>query len=235
MANRTVDELLAAPVVADLFRQMDMIEHNGGKIHGYLNWQGILNNAFNIFGQDIFVAMTDTPELAHKFFALITDTLIALARRVQARQRQSGFYINQLDVSNCVMNMISPRAYWQFIFPYDKMIAENFERFGVHTCNWNVTPYLAVLRELPKMGYLDMGIVSDLRQARALFPDARRAVMYSPVKLQDASGAEIRADAQRICDELGPCDIVMADIQATTPDARVNELLDICHALENSG
>ena len=132
------------------------------------------------------------------------------------------------------MNMISPRAYRQFIFPHDRKIAESFERFGVHTCNWNVTPYLQVLRELPKMGYLDMGIISDMRQARALFSDARRAVMYSPVKLQDASVEEIRADMQKIRDELAPCDVVMADIQATTPDARVNELLDICHSLENS-
>ncbi len=234
LAGLRVDDLLNALIVADLFRQMDSIEREGGKIHGYLNWQGVLNNAFNICGQDIFVALTDAPELAHKFFALITETLIALARRVQARQRASGFHIDQLDVSNCVMNMISPRAYRQFIFPYDKMIAESFERFGVHTCNWNVTPYLQVLRELPKMGYLDMGIVSDLRQARAMFPDARRAVMYSPVKLQDASSAEIRADMQKICDELAPCDVVMADIQATTPDARVNELLDMCRSLENS-
>ena len=234
LANLKPDDLQSAPIVADLFRQMDVIERESGNINGYLNWQGVLNNAFNIYGQDIFVAMTDTPELAHKFSGRVCDVMIALAQRVQARQRQSGFDINQLDVSNCVMNMISPRAYRQFIFPCDKRIAESFERFGVHTCNWNVTPYLQVLNELPKIGYLDMGIVSDMRQARALFPDTRRAVMYSPVKLQGASIAEIREDMQKIHDELAPCDIVMADIQATTTDSRVNALLDICHALENS-
>ena len=234
LANLKMDDLLNAPIVTDLFRQIDIIEHEGGKIHGYLNWQGVLNNAFNIYGQGIFVAMTDTPELAHRFFALICDVMIALAQRVQARQRLSGFDINQLDVSNCVMNMISPRAYRQFVFPYDTKIAESFECFGVHTCNWNVTPYLQVLRELPKMGYLDMGIVSDMRQVRALFPDTRSAVMYSPVKLQDASTEEIHADMQKIRAELAPCDIVMADVQATTPDARVHELLSVCRGLETS-
>jgi len=229
-----LDDLLNAPVVTDLFRQMDIIERAAGKIHGYLNWQGVLNNAFNIYGQAIFVDMVDKPELAHKFFALICDAMIALAQRVQEQQRRSGFYINQLDLSNCVMNMISPRMYREFIFPYDKKIAESFERFGVHTCNWNVTPYLRVLSELPKMGYLDMGIRSDMRKARETFPEARRAVMYSPVRLQEASSEEIRTDIEKIRDELAPCDIVMADIQATTPDARVNELLQICRSLENS-
>ncbi len=234
LANLKLYGLLNAPIVADIFRQMDVIEREAGKIHGYFSWQGVLNNAFNIYGQSIFTAMVETPELAHQFFALITDVMIALAQRVQSRQRASGFAIHQLDVSNCVMNMISPRMYHEFIFPYDQRIAEQFEYFGVHTCNWNVNPYLAILRELPKMGYLDMGMVSDMRRVREMFPDARRAVMYSPVKLQDASGAEIRADMQKIRDELSPCDVVMADIQWTTPDARVNELLEICRTLELS-
>ena len=234
MANRTVDELLAAPVVGDLFWQMDIIESHAGKVHGYLSWQGVLNNAFNAREQNIFVEMVEQPELAHRFFGLIAETMIALVQRVQARQRASGFSINQLDVSNCVMNMISPRMYREFIFPYDKKIAESFEYFGVHTCNWNVTPYAPVLSELPKLGYLDMGIMSDLRKVRALFPDTLRAVMYSPVRLHEASSAELRADIEKIRDELSPCDIVAGDIQGTTPDARVNELLEICRELEQA-
>ena len=232
LANLKLNDLLNAPMVASIFRQMDVIEREGGKVQGYFSWQGVLNNAFNICGQNIFTGMVETPELAHRFFALITDVMISLAKRVQARQRASGFQIDQLDVSNCVMNMISPRMYREFIFPYDKRIAEQFEYFGVHTCNWNVNPYLAVLRELPKLGYLDMGIVSDMRRVREMFPDTRRAVMYSPVKLQEASLTEIEKDMRQIRDELSPCDIVMADIQWTTPDSRVNELLDICRALE---
>ena len=234
LASLKLADILNAPIVADLFLQIDLIEHNAGKIHGYFSWQGVLNNAFNIYGQDIFTGMIETPELARQFFALITDAMIALARRVQARQRASGFAIDQLDVSNCVMNMIAPQMYREFIFPYDKYIATQFEYFGVHTCNWNVNPYLSVLRELPNVGYLDLGIVSDLRRVRELFPNARRAVMYSPVKFQDAARDELENDLRKIRDELAPCDIVMADIQWTTPDARVNELLEICRALENS-
>jgi hypothetical protein len=89
-----------------------------------------------------------------------------------------------------------------------------------------------VLSELPRVGYLDMGIESDMRQVKTRFPDARRAVLYSPVRLQDASLEEIRKDMEKIFCELSPCDVVMADIQATTPDRRVNELLEICRALE---
>lgn len=228
-----VPKILQSPVVEDIFRQMEIIEKAWGKIHGYLNWQGVLNNAFNIRGQNIFLDMVDRPDFVHHFFSLITEVMIQLAQRVQERQRRSGFYINQLSVSNCVMNMISPEMYEEFVYPYDKNIAESFERFGVHTCNWDVTPYIKVLSELPKLGYLDMGIMSDMSKVKETLPDTRRAVLYSPVKLQDASLNEIRKDMEKICRELAPCDVVMADIQASTPDSRVNELLEICNALES--
>lgn len=226
------EELLGAPIISDLFAQMDAIEGAAGTIHGYLSWQSTINNAFNICEQAIFTDMIDQPELSHSFLALVCEVMIRLAQRAQERQRRSGFAIDQLDISNCVMNMISPRMYRRFILPYDTRVAESFDRFGVHTCNWDVSPYLDELAKLPKVGYLDMGMVSDIRRARSLFPDARRAVMYSPIKLNDAPLEEIETDMRQIYEELGPCDVVMADIQAQTPDSRVNALLKICRALE---
>jgi hypothetical protein len=228
----TVDSFLSGASVEELFRQMDIIESESDKIHGYLNWQGVLNNAFLLRGQNIFLDMIDSPHLVHDLFSLICDVMITLAQKVQERQRRSGFYANHFCVSNCTINMISPQYYRDFVFPYDKRIAQGFERFGVHTCNWDVTPYLEELHELPKVGYLDMGIASDMEKARNLFPEARRAVLYSPVKLQEAPLEDIEKDMERIYKELSPCDVVMADIQATTPDSRVKELLKVCRDLE---
>jgi hypothetical protein len=228
-------DVLESPVMEDIFRQMEIIEKEWGTIHGYLNWQGVLNNAFNLRGQALFLDLFDKPDLVRRFFAVITEVMIGLAIRVQERQRASGFAVNQFSVSNCVMNMISPEQYAEFVRPCDRRIAENFERFGVHTCNWDVTPYIEVLSGLPRLGYLDMGMMSDMVRVRKTFPDTRRAVLYSPVKLQEAGLEEIRRDMEKIFAELGPCDLVMADIQASTPDARVQALLDICADIESRG
>jgi hypothetical protein len=229
-----VETLLQGPVVEELFGQIDIIESEWGKIHGYLNWQGVLNNAFQIRGQDIFLDMVDKPKFIHNFFSPISQVLIRLAKMIQERQRKSGFYINQFSVSNCTLNMISPEMYRELVFPYDTRIAHSFERFGVHTCNWDITPYIDVLRELPKLGYLDMGMDSDMARVKRTFPETRRAVMYWPTKLQNATIETIRSDMKKIYQELSPCDIVMADIQSSTPDTRVNELLEICRSLESA-
>lgn len=232
MEKLNIDNLLSNPFAEELFNQIDIIESEWGKIHGYLNWQGVLNNAFHLRGENIFTDFYDKPTLVHYFFSTICEVMIRLAQKVQKRQRESGFYINHFCVSNCTVNMVSPQIYREFLFPYDKRIAESFERFGMHTCNWEVTPYLEEIKKLPKVGYLDMGIMSDLKKVKKMFPEARRAVMYSPVQLKEASLGDIQKDMEKIYKELSPCDVVMADIQATTGDERVNELLNICKNLE---
>jgi len=228
-----IEDILKNKFVEEIFQQMDIIKNQWGKIHGYLNWQGVLNNAFILRGEDIFIDFFDRPAFMHHLFTLISDLMIRLAQKIQKKQRKSGFYINHFCVSNCTVNMVSPKIYREFLLPYDKKIAESgFKRFGMHTCNWNVTPYLEEIKKLPKVGYLDMGIMSDMKKVKKMFPEARRAVMYSPVRLQEASLNEIKKDMEKIYNELSPCDIVMADIQATTSDKRVNELLQICIDLE---
>ena len=226
-------EVLSSPMMDELFAQMETIEREWGRIHGYLNWQGVLNNAFNIRGQEIFVDIYERPEFVHRFFDLIAEVMVEFALRVQERQRRSGFQIDQISVSNCVVNMISPEDYATFVMPRDAAIGDRFDRFGVHTCNWNITPYIEPLSRIPRVGYLDMGIESDMARVRETFPDARRAVMYAPWKLHQASLEEITVDMERIYNELSPCDIVMADIQADTPDSRVHDLLRICRELED--
>lgn len=101
----------------------------------------------------------------------------------------------------------------------------------MHTCEWDVTPYIEVLSELPNLGYLDMGMMSDLPRVKAAFPDTYRAVIYSPVKLQEVPLEVIGRDMGKIYRELGPCDLIMDDVQPGTPDERVRDLLDICDHL----
>jgi hypothetical protein len=228
----TVEKALASPAFETLLDQMETIGREWGVIHGYPNWQGVLNTAFTLRGQEIFLDMYERPDFARAFFAVIADVMIAAAKAVQARQRESGFAVNQFSISNCVVNMISPDDYGEFIRPQDERIGSHFDRFGVHTCNWNIDPYVPALSTLPRLGYIDMGTESDLSAARDAFPEARRAVIYSPWTLQQAPVEQIRDDMARIHRELSPCDVVMADISADTPDERVRELLVICRDLE---
>jgi hypothetical protein len=82
------------------------------------------------------------------------------------------------------------------------------------------------------VAYIDMGLESDLRRARALFPDARRALMYTPMDLANKPLAEIGKDLKQIATEYGPCDLVLADIDAGLSHERVGAVIDLCKLLD---
>lgn len=217
--------------VRSLFSQIDQIERRGVPVHGYLNYQGILNVALKVRGNDLFTDLFDDPDFASRLMAHIARAIGDLSRRVQARQRASGYAIDLLSMSNCVMSMVSPAQYEEFVLPLDLALSANYPRFGIHTCNWVIDPYADSLRKIPKMGYIDTGMDSDLARVRRLFPDARRAVLYSPGALESNDASRIAADFERVARDYAPCDIVLADLETTIPSARVREALAMAEEL----
>ncbi|MBX3180347.1 MAG: hypothetical protein KF886_23610 [Candidatus Hydrogenedentes bacterium] len=230
-AQLAVPDLSANPVFSQIMEQAETLAREYGRIEGYINWQGVLNNAFRLRGDQIFMDMMINPELAHHLFDVISETMIEGMRILYARQKESGVVVRHATVSNCVVNMVSPDQYREFLFPYDRRIAEAFEHFGIHNCAWNVDPYIADYARIEKLGYVDMGLDSDLEQARRLCPQARRALMYTPTDLVSKGLTELRGDLERIYRELGPCDVVMADIEHDTPDQRVIDLARIAREI----
>ncbi|MDF1566561.1 MAG: hypothetical protein P1P77_00925 [Spirochaetaceae bacterium] len=195
----------------DLMKQMDRLEEKFGIIPGYLNYQGILNVAMKLGGQDIFLDLYDDPEFTRIFFRRIAGLIGAVSKRIQARQRSSGFHINLLSMSNCVINMLRPEQYAEFLLPLDQALSREYKRFGIHTCNWDASPYAEYLTGIENMGYFDTGPAADLAGIRSLFPETRRAVLYSPVWLVEKNENEIAADLERIARDFAPCDVVLAD------------------------
>ena len=221
------------PIVEQLFDQMDIINKNWGKIDGYLNYQGVLNNAFKIRGNDIFIDMIDDPDFSNHLFAHITDTMEKLILMVQKRQRESGFLIDSLCTSNCVVNMISPKTYADFILPYDIKLSKIVGRFGVHNCNWVVDPYIDEYNKIKNLGYLDLGSTSDLVKVKRIFENARRLVFYSPINLVNKTEEEITKDIEKIYEEVAPCDLTLPDIDESVPDEKIIKFVEAAKRIVN--
>lgn len=224
------------PGFREIIDQVDFLENRWGKAAGYLNiYQGVLNNAFRLCGVDIFMDLIVEPEKVQLLFDQIFDTMLTASQYLEERQRASGFEINQFSSANCVVNMISPDMYEQYILPYDIALSKKFDRYGIHTCNWNATPYFHAMRKIDKMGYLDMGMDSDMQLAQEMFPDARRGVLYSPRMMLFDPIEKITADFEKIRRELGPCDIILADVDAAMPNEKLQEIVRIADAIAERG
>jgi hypothetical protein len=221
-------DLDRSPMMQDILRQAEWIARHEGRVEGYINWQGVLNNAQRLRGEGIFVDMMENPARAARIFGCVCRTMMDGARRLHGLQRATGVEVGFFTTSNCVVNMISPELYESMLLPLDRRLAEAFGCLGVHNCAWKADPYLESYATLPGLAYIDMGMASDFAKARKLFPQARRAVMYTPMDLAGKTPAELRSDLERIARDMAPCDVVVADIDAGTRDDRVRLFLDTC-------
>ncbi|MCB9784047.1 MAG: hypothetical protein H6751_13875 [Candidatus Omnitrophica bacterium] len=214
------------PFFQGILDQCDRIEKLTGTVKGYLNWQGVLNTAFRMRGERIFMDLIEAPDRACRVFEAVTETMIDGIKRLLARQRESGQDYRFATISNCVVNMLSPKHYEKYLLPYDLRIRSAFEDFGIHNCAWNVNPYMNAYAQAPRLGYLDMGLESDFVRCREMFPETRRNLIYEDTDVADKSREEIRKDLERTAVELGPCDIGLPNIEYGIPDDKLLWVLD---------
>jgi hypothetical protein len=221
-------ELGANAFFVELMAQSDWIAAREGRIEGFINWQGVLNNAYRLRGEKLFYDMIDSPQRCLHLFDCICTTMIEAGKRLQERQLESGVELGFFTVSNCLVNMVSPELYRDMLLPFDRRIAEAFGCIGIHNCAWNADPYIEYYAMIPHLGYIDMGLDSDLARAREIIADARRALIYRPTDLTNKSLEAIRTDLEMIARDYAPCDVVVGDIDAGTPDERVLAFLELC-------
>lgn len=217
-----------SPLWQAFMDQLDWIAGYVPRMDGFMNWQSVINNGYRLRGEQLFLDMGEDPGRTKHLFDCIMETMIDGARRLYARQAATGVTHTHFTVSNCLVNMISPRYYARLVLPYDQRIAQEFDTIGIHNCAWNADPYAPHYAAVPNVAYVDMGIESDMVAAKAAFPQTRRALMYTPMDIAEKSSSALAADFGRIAREYGPCDLVCADIDLGVPDNRILEILDLC-------
>ena len=62
-----------------IIEQVGWIAASEGPVTGYVNWQGVLNNAQRLRGQQLFFDMVDRPDRARHLFGCVTTTMIDAA------------------------------------------------------------------------------------------------------------------------------------------------------------
>ncbi len=229
--SMVVPDLVSNGFFQELLAQVDEVSQLTGSARGYLNWQGVLNTAFRLRGQEIFVDMLVAPNRAQHIFEVVSETMIQGAKMLHARQREAGFDCQLLSIGNCTVNMAGPRLYEKLLLPHDRRIRQEFRDFGVHNCAWSVTPYLDAYASIPGVGYIDMGLDSDMKRARQLFPGARRNLLYTSMDLKNKSDEELAQDFRQVARDLAPCDVGLPDIESDVSDARIMFAIDLCSEL----
>jgi hypothetical protein len=223
LTDDQVDDLAPPDVVHQRLTGLLLPEHPvaGWRTTGEPGFEGVINIAYKLRGQDLFLDMIEAPARARHLFDAIWHTINEFVHLVRAWQDASASRPTHFVNCNCLVNMMSSRMYRQQLLEFDRRFLSSFELFGIHTCNWRIDPYLQALVDLPGLAYLDMGEQSDLDRVHDLFPNLRPAVFVHPKRFQAMSEQEIARHITELGRRIGQGHILLSDLEAGTRDSQI--------------
>ena len=190
-------------------------------IAGELGFEGVINIAYQLRGQELFCDMVEKPGLIDHVFEVVFETIRNTVQVVREWQDPADRRPTYFVTCNCMINMVSPTMYKEQLLEFDKRFHRSFELFGIHTCNWNVDPYLESMAEIGKIGYLDMGDDTDLEKVHRLFPDLTPTVFFHPEKLRNLTPAKIEREITELGKRIGRGYILLCDLEIGTTDSQI--------------
>ena len=227
------DEQAAALTVPDVENSslLRSLVENGadpsGRRTGELGFEGIVNNVYNLRGQQMFVDLLETPQLFSHLCEVVWQTTCRVVRRFRQWQDPTGAKPLHFVNADCLINMLSADTYKEHLLAFEHRFNESFDLYGVHTCNWTVDPYLDALAQIDGLAYLDMGSESDLDKVHKLFPDLQPAVFLDPEEVRRSELSELKRKTLQLCKRLSRGFILLSDLPAGTDDAKIRMIHEV--------
>jgi hypothetical protein len=166
------------------------------------NLGSVINTAFSIQGEDLFLLYAIEPELVRRLYANITQALLVC---LDDFPRLDGWPLRDLFVGNCTVAMISPAQYAALNEPEDRQLMHYARRIGARFMmhqDSNATAQLANYARLEAIQAFDLGQDTDFETLARLCPRAEVNCILFPSWLESHSASEVASELLRLM-ELG--------------------------------
>lgn len=229
-------------IVAD----MDALEAEYGCLAGDLNTDGLLNAAYHLYGEQLYVDFYRAPERARRVLEVIAALIVDVALYVRSRTGSCSIAVNRMVErvdpamflhANCSVQMISPASYRALHLPLERAMARRIQPFGVHHCGDNAHRIAPVYAELP-LAYLEVGWGSDVAACRRALPDAFLNLRLSPVRMLQCTPEEMAEDTERLLLAAGPLErvgVCCINMDYGTADDNVHAMFEIVERYRRYG
>jgi hypothetical protein len=160
----------------------------------------MINTAFSVQGEELFVHYVAEPELVRKLYDNIAQlTLLCL----DYFPRADGWPLRDVFVGNCTVAMISPAHYAALNEPWDRRLMEYARaigaRFMMHQDS-NANAHLENYARLEYLHALDLGQDTDFERLACLFPHAAVNCILFPSWIESHSRQEVCEELLRLMD-----------------------------------
>ena len=229
-----------------LIADMDALEAEYGYLVGDTNTDGLLNAAYHLYGQNLFLDFYEAPQRVQRLLELIGELIVDVALYLRQRTGSCSTSVNRMVShvdpglflhANCSVQMISPNSYREIQLPIEQRMAERIQPYGVHHCGNNMHKIAPVYAELPTV-YFDVGWGSDVAQCREALPHAFLNLRLNPVRMLNGTPQEIADDTENLLSAAGPLEqtgICCINMDAGTPDDNIFAMFEVVERYRRYG
>jgi len=230
----------------ELVADMEMMEATFGFLVGDVNTDGLLNAAYHMYGQALFVDFSEAPERVRRLLDLIGELIVDVASYVRHRTGTYSVSVNRMVAhldpnpflhGNCSVQMISPETYRHVQLPVEKRMAEQLQPYGIHHCGSNMHLVASEYARLP-VSFYDVGWGSDVKRCRELLPDAFLSLRLSPVRMLRCTPQAIARDTDQLLRASGPLEqagVCCINMDYGTPDENIFAMFDVVQRYRRYG
>jgi uroporphyrinogen-III decarboxylase len=229
-----------------LIADMDALQARYGYLVGDLNTDGLLNAAYHLYGQELFLDFYQAPERVRRLLSIIGDLIVDVALYVRQRTESCSISVNRMVErvdpglflhANCSVQMISPDSYRAIHLPVEQRMAERIQPFGIHHCGDNTHKIAPIYAELA-VCYVEVGWGSDVARCREALPDAFFNLRLSPVRMLQSTPQEIAEDTEKLLSGAGPLEqvgVCCINMDYGTPDDNIFAMFEVVQRYRTYG
>jgi len=229
-----------------LIADMDALEAKHGYVAGDLNTDGVLNTAYQLYGQDLFSDFYEAPTRVRRLLDIIGELIADVASYIHSRTRSYSVAVNRMAArltpspflhANCSVRMISPESYREMQLPIEQRLAAKLQPYGIHHCGSNLH---LIACEYAKVdaSYFEVGWGSDVARSRQLLPDAFLNLRLSPVRMLQCTPQEIASDTEKVLQAVGSLEnvgICCINMDDGTPDENIFAMFEVIQKYRRHG
>jgi uroporphyrinogen-III decarboxylase len=230
----------------EIISSMDSLEARHGNLVGDMNTDGLLNTAYHLYGQQLYIDFYQAPERVRRILEIIAELIIDVATYIRGRTGTCSISVNRMVShvdptmffhANCSVQMISPHSYRQIQLPIEKHMATNLQPYGIHHCGdnlHNIAPHYA---KLPIV-MLGVGWGSEVAICRQALPDAFFNLRLSPVRMLKCTPKEIAQDTETLIKAAGPLEqagVCCINMDFGTPDENIYSMFGVIEKYRRYG
>ncbi|MCO6450826.1 MAG: hypothetical protein J5I90_08560 [Caldilineales bacterium] len=230
----------------ELIAQMDALEAEWGYVVGDMNTDGLLNAAYHLYGQQLYIDFYRAPERMKRLLDMLGELIVDVALYLRQRTGSCSISVNRMVErvdpamffhANCSVQMISPQSYRSMHLAVEKEMAARIQPYGVHHCGNNLHKIAPVYAELP-LAMVDVGWESDVVKVREALPDAFLNLRLSPIRMLQKGPDDIAQDTEMLLSAAGPLDkvgVCCINMDYGTPDENLFAMYEVVERFRRLG